>query len=195
MCNAGLQAQQVVGPLISGCRCQRNLNHRVTSSSWNHNMNSKFQLWSCCPFVLGSLERMMYWKTDNEQTTLCCPPRTLALWECACPQSVYKGLCSAPWTVSQLCAFSKWFCKNFALLCYDSGNRKVKGRERERHWHAAEGLRPKLKASAVRTKPMWYALEPQGMHRSSITSQNMLNYFEQKHELKKINYNSESLML
>lgn len=45
-CNAGLQAQQVVGPLISTHRCLRNLNHRVTSSSWNHNMNCKFQLWS-----------------------------------------------------------------------------------------------------------------------------------------------------
>lgn len=31
--NAGLQAQQVVGPLISACTCWRNLNRGVTSSS------------------------------------------------------------------------------------------------------------------------------------------------------------------
>lgn len=31
--NIGLQAQQVVGPLIFACRCWWNLNHRVTSSS------------------------------------------------------------------------------------------------------------------------------------------------------------------
>ena len=72
--SAGLRAQQVVGPLISARRCRWNLNHGVTSGSWNHNMNSESQLWSCCHFVFGSLERMMYWKTDNEQTTFCCRP-------------------------------------------------------------------------------------------------------------------------
>lgn len=77
--NAGLQAQQVVGPLISTFRCWWNLNHWVTSSSWNHNMNSKFQLWSCCLFVLSSWESMMYWKTDNEQTILSCP-RMVVSW-------------------------------------------------------------------------------------------------------------------
>ena len=72
--SAGLRAQQVVGPLISARRCRWNLNHGVTSGSWNHNMNSESQLWSGCHFVFGSLARMMYWKTDNEQTTFCCCP-------------------------------------------------------------------------------------------------------------------------
>lgn len=35
-------------------------------------MNGKFQLWSCCPLVLGSLENVVYLKTGTEQTAFCC---------------------------------------------------------------------------------------------------------------------------